>query len=151
MVELNYESGWWEVQFLSRAGSTLRVLAVRYGKVHEVSSSALRPGWTCKEGGAWEYGLGGVVKPAEEWAANIAANPHASRPPPGGAAAQPASTASTLRGRRATQPVMSSTRATGSSAPAQSRWAARWRASPGASSDRSSGASRSRSCRPRST
>ena len=75
MVELNYESGWWEVQFLSRAGSTLRVLAVRYGKVHEVSSSALRPGWTCKEGGAWEYGLGGVVKPAEEWAANIAANP----------------------------------------------------------------------------
>ena len=32
-LELYYEHGWWEVQYLSRSGSTVRVLAARYGKV----------------------------------------------------------------------------------------------------------------------
>ena len=74
-IELQYEQGWWEVQFLSRSGSTLRVLATLYGKVHEVTASSLRPGWRCKEGGVWEYALGGVTRTAEEWAAQIATNP----------------------------------------------------------------------------
>ena len=72
-VELKYEDGWWEVQFLSRAGSNLSVLAVRYGKVHQVTAAGLRPGWKCLEGGAWQYALGGKTKPADEWARLIAA------------------------------------------------------------------------------
>ena len=81
MIELSYECGWWEVQFLSRSGSTLRVLATRYGKVHEVSSAGLRPGWRCGEGEVWDYALGGVFRTGEEWAANIAANPGRAKAP----------------------------------------------------------------------
>ena len=73
VCELRYEQGYWEVEFLSRSGSTLSVLARRYGKVHQVSAAGLRPGWKCQEGGAWEYALGGVTKGAEEWASTLAA------------------------------------------------------------------------------
>ena len=74
-VELNYEQGWWEVQYLSRAGANLSVLAVKYGKVHQVTASGLRPGWKCLEGGTWQYALGGVARPADEWAGILATKP----------------------------------------------------------------------------
>ena len=72
-VELSYEQGWWEVQFLGRSGATLRVFAQRYGKVHEVHATSLRPGWQAPEPGVWKFPLGGVLKTPDEWAPVIAA------------------------------------------------------------------------------
>jgi hypothetical protein len=72
--------GWWEVQFLSRSGANLQVLATRYGKVHQVNAAGLRPGWKCAEpGGGWEYTLGGVRRPFKEQESLIATKPAASK------------------------------------------------------------------------
>ncbi|KOO24843.1 hypothetical protein Ctob_008341 [Chrysochromulina tobinii] len=61
-VELSYENGWWEVQYLGRSGATLRVHAVRYGKVHEVGAALLRPGWQHRASDdEWTLMLGGVT------------------------------------------------------------------------------------------
>jgi hypothetical protein len=38
-VELSYESGWWEVQYLGRSGTTLQV---RYGNYHDVALGNFR-------------------------------------------------------------------------------------------------------------
>ena len=42
-IELRYEQGWWEVQYLSRSGAQMSVLATRYGKVHTVSAAGMHP------------------------------------------------------------------------------------------------------------
>jgi hypothetical protein len=66
-VELSYENGWWEVQYLGRSGATLRVHAVRYGKVHEVGAALLRPGWQHRASDdEWTLMLGGVTRTIAE-------------------------------------------------------------------------------------
>jgi hypothetical protein len=66
-VELSYLGGWWEVQYLGRSGTTLRVLAVRYGNFHDVRPELLRPGWQRRTSdGEWTLMLGGVTRTISE-------------------------------------------------------------------------------------
>ena len=60
---------------MDKKGSMLRVLATGYGRVHEVSSANLRPGWCCDEAGVWTYKLGGTARTATEWESILAKMP----------------------------------------------------------------------------
>lgn len=92
MVELSFDSGWWETQYQGRSGATLRVLAVRYGKVHEVKATLLRPGWKrgLQPGDEWTLTLGGMSRTVAEVEAMLhkpsRAAAHSVQAPPGGAA-----------------------------------------------------------------
>jgi len=67
-VELFYEGGWWEVQYLCRTKKKQSlVLAVRYGITHEVNALQLRPGWQRRASdGEWTLMLGGVARTVAE-------------------------------------------------------------------------------------
>lgn len=65
-------------------------------QVHETNASSLRPGWRSREGGLWEYALGGLSRTADEWAAALATKPLSTKARP--IASVPATAASALVG-----------------------------------------------------
>ncbi len=68
LLDLWYEGGWWEVQLLGRPkADRLQVLAVRYGKVHEVSPVDLRPWWQRDDEGHWVFTLARRARTLEQW------------------------------------------------------------------------------------
>ena len=55
-----------------RSGATVRVLAVRYSKVHEANAIQLRPWWQRADSGEWAYTMQRRTLTAEQWQRELA-------------------------------------------------------------------------------